>query len=304
MYHRFGNDLYPSTNIKLNQFNKHIKELKRDKYNVLPLSTIVDSIKNNRKLPKNSIAITIDDAYISIYEKAWPILKDSNLTFTIFVNTDLIDANSKNYMSWEQLRELVDAGVEIGNHTATHPYMIKQSLKNNLLDIKRANRRFKEELGFIPKLFAYPYGEFNIETKKLIKDMGFLAGFGQHSGVVNKSENIYGLPRFSLNEKYGNIDRFKFILNINPLRIYNFKPLDTIINIENNPFKISFEIDESLNAKNLNCYISNEGRVDSNIIKNKIILTPKKKFNRGRSKLNCTLFENNIWYWYGYLFIN
>lgn len=301
MYHRFGNDKYPSTNIKLSQFKEHIKVLKDGNYNILPLSQVIKAIKEKKPLPQKSIAITIDDGYISVYKEAYPLLKEANFTFTLFVNSNAISVNSKNYMSWEQIRKLYKNGVEIGNHSASHLYMVKHSYEENLKDIKTANEKFLNELGFIPKLFAYPYGEFNNDTIKLIEEMNFSAGFGQHSSVISEDENIHSLPRFALNENYGDIDRFKFIIDTHPLKVYNFKPRDTIVN--KNPPNISFELDKSFNPKALNCYVAGE-RANLNIDENRVTFTPQKAFSRGRTKLNCTLKKDNKWYWFGKLFIN
>ena len=77
-------------------------------------------------------------------------------------------------------------------------------------EIEISNKIFLKELGEIPSLFAYPYGETSNEIIDLIKNYKFKVAFGQHSGIINETSNMYYLPRFSLNEKYGEIDRVKF----------------------------------------------------------------------------------------------
>ena len=142
MYHRFGESKYPSTNISLEQFESHLQKLAAKKYTVLPLSKIVQHFKNGTDLPDHSIAITIDDAYLSVFHEAWPRLKAMGFPFTVFVATDPVDNNNPNYMSWEQLRQLQAGGAEIGSQTKTHPHMHKLSitkidkeLKNGFLEI-------------------------------------------------------------------------------------------------------------------------------------------------------------------------
>ena len=69
-----------------------------------------------------------------------------------------------------------------------------------LQEIEYSNQRFIKELGFKPKLFAYPYGEYDKKTLEIVKGSGFEAAFGQHSGVAHISSGIFELPRYAMNE--------------------------------------------------------------------------------------------------------
>ena len=166
MYHRFGESNYPSTSIQLDKFKEHLEELKNPKYKVMHLSTIIEDIKAGRELPEFTVAITIDDAFMSVYKEGWPLLKEYNYPFTIFVATDPIDQGLNGYMNWDQLRELRANGVEIGSQTKSHPHMHRLSEDEIRNEINYSNNRFKQELNEIPKLFAYPYGEYNLICKK------------------------------------------------------------------------------------------------------------------------------------------
>ena len=146
MYHRFGESNYPSTNISLKRFKEHIKELKKEKYTVLPLLEIISRLKEGKALPDYTVAITMDDAFLSIYTNAWPILKRENLPFTLFVSTDYVDYNYSKYMSWEQIRELKNAGVTIGNHSKSHAHLHKLNESEIRHEIDYSNSRFLDEL--------------------------------------------------------------------------------------------------------------------------------------------------------------
>ena len=89
MYHRFGDSRYPSTNITKEQFEKHIKEITKPKYNVIDIKKALEAIKEEELTKDRSIVITIDDAYSSVFDYAWPILKKHNLPFTLFVSNNL-----------------------------------------------------------------------------------------------------------------------------------------------------------------------------------------------------------------------
>ena len=91
MYHRFGEDGFPSTNIRIAQFEDHIRTLTDGPYNVLPVAEIVAALRAGRELPDRTVGITIDDAYRSVYTEAFPRLKAAGLPFTLFVATDAVD---------------------------------------------------------------------------------------------------------------------------------------------------------------------------------------------------------------------
>ena len=124
LYHRFDENKYPSTNTRMSQFKKHIEELTNNNYNVIPINQMVDALINKKSLPKKSVVITMDDAFLSIYKKAWPILKKKKLPFTVFVSTNSLESPSKNYMNWDQIKEMAANGVTIGHHTKNHSILL------------------------------------------------------------------------------------------------------------------------------------------------------------------------------------
>ena len=98
--------------------------------------------------------------------------------------------------------------VEIGNHSHTHEYLVDENKDLLKKILKNHISIFKEELGKNSNFFSYPFGEYSLEFKNIIKSLGFKYAFGQHSGVMDETKDFYELPRFPINEKYGEIKRF------------------------------------------------------------------------------------------------
>ena len=303
MYHKFNIYKYPSTNIKLEQLENHLQELSKSKYNVISLEHIVDSIINDINLPENTIGISVDDADRSFLEVAWPLFKKFNFPVTLFVTTNTIANIKNNYLTWDEIRLIQNEGVTIGSHSYSHSHLANFTSNQLLEEIENSNKIFMKEIGKIPNLFAYPYGELDIKFINILKDYNFKAAFGQHSGVINETSEIYFLPRFSLNEKYGDIERIRFSANAKGLGIYDFIPNNP--NISQNPPYIGFSLlDENLSTK-INCFIfDKDGEVERDIFKfnERIEIRLNRKLKQGRSRLNCTAKDNNIWRWYGYQF--
>ena len=138
----------------------------------------------------------------------------------------------------------------------------------------------------------------------MLKDYKFKVAFGQHSGVINETSNLYYLPRFSLNEKYGDIDRVKFAANTKGLGVYDFIPTNP--HIFDNPPYIGFSLLDQMLAKNINCFLfDSDGKVETEIFtfNERIEIRLKRKINKGRSRLNCTTKDaKNNWRWFGHQF--
>lgn len=310
MYHRFGEGDFPTTSIKIAQFEAHLEELKSGGYQVMALADIIKALRDGQELPDKAVAITIDDAYLSVYEKAWPRFKALGFPFTLFVATDPVDRGTRGYMSWDQIRELQRGGAGIGSQTASHLHMASSSVLANRRDLDKSNERFKKELGAKPAFIAYPYGEASDRVIELVRSTGFKAGLGQHSGVAAKTPNLYYLPRFALNEAYGDMKRFRLAANALALNVVDVTPSDPFIDAgDDNPPAFGFTLngDEALtkSLSQLSCFGSHEGKLDVSRLEGeggqtRIEIRMQKVLPRGRTRINCTLpAKDGRWYWFG-----
>ncbi len=304
MYHRFGEDDIPLTNTPLEQFEAHLNELKSGGYTVLPVPEIVAALKAGKPLPDRTVGIAIDDAYSSAYQEAWPRLAAAGFPFTLFVATDAVDKGFRGIMTWDQIRELAAAGVTIGHHGAAHAHMAFAAAETNAADIAKATHRFVEELGRRPDLFAYPYGEYSRELRDAVAARGFTAAFGQHSGVAWRNGDMFALPRFALNERWGVIKRFRLIVNTLPLPVTEVSPSDTLLGPNPPPF--GFTVAEGLdNLDRLNCYASGQGAVAvERLGARRFEARLAEPFPPGRARVNCTLpGPDRRWRWFGMQFV-
>ena len=303
MYHRFGEADHPSTNIRIDQFEAHIAELRKQRYSVMAVSEIVAKVARGEILPDRTVGITIDDAYASIYEKAWPRLRDAKLPFTVFVATDPVDRAAPGYMTWDQIRELAKAGVTFGGHTKTHPHLPNIPLEAVKRELDGPNARFVAELGARPTLFAYPFGEFDPAIRELVIDRGFTAAFGQNSGVMHTVLDAFALPRFALNERFGGIDRFRLVTNALPLPVTDILPANPVLG--DNPPAFGFTIARDISGLDrLACFASSEGEVRLERLERRVEVRFREPFPPGRSRVNCTMpGPEDRWRWFGMQFV-
>ncbi len=302
MYHRFGEGLYPSTNIRVDQFEAHIAELTSGPYNVLPLPEIVAAIREGRPLPARTVGITVDDAFVSVYREAWPRLRAAGLPFTLFVSTQALDSALPDYMSWDQLREMVaGGGVSVGNHGVTHGHMVRQSDATVRAEIAEGAKRLREELGMAPTLFAYPYGEFSLAIREMAAEAGMIAGFGQHSGAIGRTDDIFGLPRYPLSENYGDMERFRLVVNSLALPVSDVTPADPLLDAATNPPLYGFTVaDDVTGLGALNCFASRAELTMDRLGERRIEIRLDRAFGPGRARVNCTMpGPEGRWRWLG-----
>jgi peptidoglycan/xylan/chitin deacetylase (PgdA/CDA1 family) len=302
MYHRFNENKYPSTNIQMNIFKKQIEIIKSSKYKFYDPKDLKENFYNPKEQKK--ILITIDDGFSSFYNNAWPYLKMEKIPFILFISTEAVGKNG--YMTWDQIKEVEKETIAyIGNHSHTHGYLVDLENDDFIKDISIANQKFISNLGYNPIFFSYPFGEYS----NLIKDhisKNFQFSFGQHSGVIDFNKDPYELPRFPINEKYGDLERFKFLINLYPLQYKNLLPNDKYLIINNNPpkFYIEFFKDQK-NINNINCFSDEGGKWEKsniNFNQQKLNLSFREKFNFRRGRINCSLKDNEIWRWLGVQF--
>ncbi len=307
VYHRFGEDSIPSTNIRLEQFGAQLKYLAENDFQFLPLDQIITRLKSGQSVPTKTIAITVDDAYRSALIQAWPRLKAAGIPLTLFVSTDPVDAGTRGYMSWDEIRLLQADGVLIAHHGAAHIHMPHAGLQAAKADMERASARFKAELGMVPKLFAFPYGEYNPALMQMIEDMGFTAAFAQISGAAGASGPFYALPRFPINENYGTMDRFKLVAATKALPLRDVIPKSPVIEAEHNPPLLGFTVtDSKISLKNMQCYPSHLGKA-ANLVQvgdSRYEVRFDKPFPKGRNRINCTARDRDgRWFWFGKFFL-
>ena len=306
MYHRFNENKYPSTNIRNEIFNEHLKEINKTEIEFITYKKFKNIIKT--KIDKNYLLLTIDDAFESFFLNAWPILKEKEIPFILFVSTREVGKNG--YMTWEQIKQIeAYKFVTIGNHSHTHEYLIDWDEKKIVSDIETSIDIFKKKLGYSPNVFSYPFGEYSTDLKKIISNLNFEFAFGQHSGVIDVTKDFLELPRFPINEKYGELERFKSILQTLPFPYEKITPENRYLQKNDNPPNVKIKFFPNLiSIKNITCY-SNEGNVweKSNIKflnENELLIILREKFKSERGRINCSLWvEKGKWRWLGIQYV-
>lgn len=187
MYHRI-NDVLPAGELvvpvaKFRQQMEYLAKLDAKKYQVL---------------------LTFDDGYRDNYQNAFPVLKRLKLPATIFLTTGYVGTLKKkpryknvpwrrDYLNWREVKEMARCGITFGAHTVTHPHLSHLGYKEQQREIEESVRKIG-----IKKIFCYPYGEYNKDTLKILKELGVEMAFTVRPGVWRKGDDPLKVKRMGI----------------------------------------------------------------------------------------------------------
>ena len=162
IYHRIGGETTDELDLPTAAFRGHLDMLAD--HEVVALDEALDRLDRGDTNP--TIVLTFDDGFEDVHANAWPLLRERNLPFTIYLASDYVGAAMRwegstargqagNGLRWEQLSEMVASGLcTVGNHTHTH--VRPEELTVDELDACTA--AVEEHLGITPRHFTYPWG--------------------------------------------------------------------------------------------------------------------------------------------------
>jgi peptidoglycan/xylan/chitin deacetylase (PgdA/CDA1 family) len=294
MYHHVSASTPASTSVTSEVFEQHLQFLAQG-HKVIPLEQAVSGLGSNKRLPDRSVVITFDDGYRNIYDNAHPLLVKYKLPYTVFINPQMIGKH-KHQLTWQQVREMEQAGARFANHTSHHRHLLErkpgdsqsQWLAEIEQDILGAEAILKEKLGYSLQYVAYPYGEYNADIQSLVSKLG-MTGFGQHSGAIYSGSDFTALPRFPAAGIYANLETLKVKIN----------SLAMPVTSQDGDFSFTFSGEDVIGPQ-MGCYYGNNSLPVSSD-NHAVTVTLKQALTVGRSRVNCTApsrAQPGRYYWY------
>ncbi len=315
-YHQFGEDTPSSTSVTPARFEDHLAYLERHGYAVLPVEKIVSRLRRGEEVPENCVGITVDDAYRSVYERAFPLLERKGFPFTVFVATEGVDRGFRDYMTWEQMREMRGRGASFASHGHSHDNLVERRAGETeeewaarvKRDIELSLERLRQEIGPVPELFAYPYGEYDTALRNIVGKAG-LSAFGQQSGALWTGSDFLALPRFPMAAAYADMEQFVDKVRSCALPVIAAEPEDPVLPAgqERPVLRLSLATGE-YRPETLACYAGGQGRIEVRRVDREALVfevRASRPLPAGRSRYNCTARHRseNRYFWYSHPWI-
>jgi len=314
-YHHISNSTPPSTSLSPELFQQHLDYLKDNNFNVIKLESAINLLKSGQLIEDKSVVITFDDGYRSIYTTAFPLLKKYNFPFTVFVNTAPIEQKLPQFMNWKELQDLIDHKGSVANHSVNHLHLIRQNQSDNSSNLENIIRHeimeaqliLEAKLSHVLKAFAYPYGEYSLKSKAIVKSLDFVA-FGQQSGAASNHTDLQAIPRFPFGGIYGGLD--DFILKVNSLSM----PVKQVLLLDGNNKelkghllktnvdkpKLKLTLTKQKDKLQVRCYASGGEKLLMENTSEGHVFSPISSLPVGRTRYNCTApsGQEGRFYWF------
>lgn len=316
LYHHVDDSTPSSTSVTPERFADHLGWLADNGYQVMDLLPLLRALGNNEPVPDKAVAITFDDAWVSVHETAGPMLAERSMPFTVFVNTDAVDAGEGPVMSWDQIRAVGDMGGTLGSHSASHDHLPARNDRESEVewagridaDLQRALDRLDKETGQRPTVFAYPYGE---DTATLAKQVGGFHEFAlvQRSGAVGPGSDFMALPRFPLATGFDGLDRLERAVRSRPLPVVEVSELPPADGIrETALLGVEYVFgDGAYRFDALACYSASGETLrlhrPADTVARRVRVETRGLDRPGRNKFNCTAPAadgSGDWYWHSH----
>lgn len=218
MYHSVDDDNDIFFTVRPDYFEKQIKYLVDNNYNIVSINNFIEYIKN-KSIPPKTILLTFDDGFTDNYRNVFPILQKYNISATIFISTDMIgqkvkkiDIQEMQILNWDEILEMKKSGlVFFGSHCAAHKKLVKLSKEEIENELKDSKIILEKKLGCEVNFMAYPFGSFNSEVKEITSKY-YQFAFSVNKGKVELGTDLLEIKRNSIDSKVS-FNQFKGIIN-------------------------------------------------------------------------------------------
>ena len=219
--------------ISPNLFEQDLRYLQENGYTTVVIADLIAYVQDGKPLPEKPVMLTFDDGYYNNYLYAFPLLKQYNCKMVLSPigrYTDEYTQNKDAHCSWDAVREMMASGlVEFQNHSYNLHSIdsgrkgAKKKAVESLVDyrtllvedVMKMQTRMREETGYTPTAFVYPFGAVSSESLPILKELGFQATLiceSHINAITRDPECLYGLGRYRRPAKTGSEAFFKKIL--------------------------------------------------------------------------------------------
>jgi peptidoglycan/xylan/chitin deacetylase (PgdA/CDA1 family) len=258
-YHIVEAPAAPRMHITRDVFRQHLRYLEMTGYNVIPLRDLYDYVNGKRaSLPKNSVVITIDDGWASTYTEIFPEMQKRKFPFTVFIYPKIIGQTS-NALTWKQIKEMSDAGVDIQSHSLSHPFLTRKrhrSMSDEKYaewierELKESQRLLEKNTGKKVHFLAYPYGDYDDKLVEVVSKSGYKAALTCDFGLVKKGSDPFRMKRFVIDDRM-DFAEFRRYLGANPLQIAETTPKPGVVDPQAKVISAKIPKHENLDPKSV-----------------------------------------------------
>lgn len=193
-----ADDLRVNLTVEPHIFRQHLEYLQRQNYTAISLYELHDALLRGSELPQRPVILTFDDGHIDHYLTVFPLLRQFDFTATFFIITGRPDAGDSRYMSWAQIGEMAQAGMDMEGHTKNHLDLRSRSYDFLVYEILGSLESLASHTGWQPRMFAYPAGRYDEMTLSVAESIPLWRAVTTRHGAYHTTDNSLLLPRLRI----------------------------------------------------------------------------------------------------------
>jgi len=287
-YNYIDNPTESAKSITLEQFKNQLKELKRGKYNIIPLNELLTTLKDKHPLSNRTVSIIFNNYNENSIKKALPILSEYNIPFTVFYASNNVGENNF-------LEELSDNSlVSLGILPADNETLVEADDTKIAKNINKALEFHQNLIGERPSIFKYSQGEYSNKVLDIVKSYKFAGALTDNFGAISQKSNFDLIPTININREYGDLDLFISSLNTNYLNYTDVLPQDNLIKADKPLIGFTLIDDKIENDEDVSCFAGDIGKIKTIVIdKKRVEIRLNQPLIYRKTSINCTLLVRN-----------
>jgi peptidoglycan/xylan/chitin deacetylase (PgdA/CDA1 family) len=214
MYHSVTDTPQPATerlSVTPRQLQAHLAILRKLHFQPITFSTLAAARRGEANLPDRPIVLTFDDGYVDFKHEALPLLQQHDAVATVFVTTGWVsDERDRSnlpapdrMLSWSDVREVSESGMEIGAHSHSHPQLDQLTTADLREELRKSKALLEDRTSRAVHALAYPYGYSSPRVRRAVQAAGYLQAAAVDNAVSSAASNPFALPRLTVRRSVG-----------------------------------------------------------------------------------------------------
>ena len=206
MYHMIGDVPDNDAVLLESHFREQMKFLKDNDFHPISLDELYAYMAEGKPVPVRPVVLTFDDGYPDTYSIVMPVLKEYGFKGTVFIPT--YDADQGTRLTWQQIKEIKAAGIDIASHSYHHERVNEMAGQTLASEVAKSQEELSQQLGITNAYFCYPYGGYSKEAGDVLQKAGIKLAFTMNPGWAKQGDNPYAVKRIWIGNAV-DIDNFK-----------------------------------------------------------------------------------------------
>lgn len=218
MYHRVetpprgANEVRVDLSVPPERFEQQLRYLKQEGYQSITLEDLALHLTRGAPLPEKPVILTFDDGYADAYVNAFPLLKRYGFSGTFFLISAMLDQGDPDFLSWEQVVEMHEAGMRFEPHSYNHPDLRNRGYQFLVFQILAPKEAIEARTGEPTHFFAYPSGRYDQFVIDVLRSANFWGAVTIEQGATHTADDLFTLRRVRV---HGGDDLDTFIRTLN-----------------------------------------------------------------------------------------